>query len=287
MTVRLFATDLDGTLLRSDRTISARTADAMAAARDAGIDVVWATARARHSVHEFAEQSGFRGIAVCANGAVLIDLADGTPVITETVGMDVAIGQAAVYRVRALVPGTVVAAVGPTSFVAETGYAALCVFSDHHRDPSTMDTVVGGDFPSDSDRPPAFPWLREDMVKIVARHATVPSVDLYRALLAGGVDDVSVTHSGAPYVEIAARGVSKATALAALCERRGIARREVAAAGDARNDLEMLAWAGTAICPSNAIPEVQALVDRVVASNDDDGIAEYLEELAHPRVGQG
>jgi hydroxymethylpyrimidine pyrophosphatase-like HAD family hydrolase len=49
----------------------------------------------------------------------------------------------------------------------------------------------------------------------------------------------------------------------------------------------MLAWAGTAICPSNAIPEVQALVDRVVASNDDDGIAEYLEELAHPHVGQG
>ncbi|MBM7415939.1 MULTISPECIES: HAD family hydrolase [Nocardiaceae] len=276
MTVRLFATDLDGTLLRSDRTISARTADAMAAARDAGIDVVWATARARHSVHEFAEQSGFRGIAVCANGAVLIDLADGTPVIIETVGMDVAVGQAAVDRVRTLVPGTVVAAVGPTSFVAETGYAALCVFSDHHRDPSTMDI-------SSTTR---FPWLREDMVKIVARHATVPSVDLYRALLAGGVDDVSVTHSGAPYVEIAARGVSKATALAALCERRGIARRDVAAAGDARNDLEMLAWAGTAICPSNAIPEVQALVDRVVASHDDDGIAEYLEELAHPRAGQ-
>lgn len=50
----MFATDLDGTLLRSDRTISARTAQAMENARLAGIEVVWATARARHSVHTLA-----------------------------------------------------------------------------------------------------------------------------------------------------------------------------------------------------------------------------------------
>ncbi|MEO7077964.1 MAG: HAD hydrolase family protein, partial [Rhodococcus sp. (in: high G+C Gram-positive bacteria)] len=54
MTVQLLATDLDGTLLRSDRTISARTSEAMAAAQASGIEVVWATARARHSIDELA-----------------------------------------------------------------------------------------------------------------------------------------------------------------------------------------------------------------------------------------
>ncbi|WP_197074760.1 MULTISPECIES: HAD family hydrolase [unclassified Rhodococcus (in: high G+C Gram-positive bacteria)] len=274
MTVRLFATDLDGTLLRSDRTISPRTARAMADAAAAGIDVVWATARARHSVHEFATQSGFRGIALCANGAVVIDLADGTPVVTRTVGIDIDTGGAAIARLRSLIPGIVFAAVGPTTFAAEAGYAALSVFSDHHRDPDTMD--LAGE----------FPWLDETMVKIVGRHPTVPSVELYRTVIAAGLDGVEVTHSGAPYIEIAARGVSKATALAQLCEERGIARRDTAGAGDARNDLEMLAWVGTPICPANAIPEVRALVGLVVDSNDEDGVASFLEGVTRSRTEQ-
>ncbi|MGB6181101.1 MAG: Cof-type HAD-IIB family hydrolase [Rhodococcus sp. (in: high G+C Gram-positive bacteria)] len=267
MSVRLFATDLDGTLLRSDRTISANSARAMADARAAGIEVVWATARARHSVHEFAGSSGFRGIAVCANGAVIIDLADGTPVVTRTVGIESDIARTAIDRVRELVPGIAVAAVGPTSFVAENAYAELSVFSDHHRDPDTMRRAGHG-----------FPTLDETLVKVVARHPTIDSVEVYRALV-GRIDSVELTHSGAPYVEFAARGVSKAAALAILCEERGIDPSEVAAAGDARNDLAMLTWAGTAICPANAIPEVSSVADHVVASNDDDGIAQYLDTL--------
>ncbi|MFW0874289.1 HAD family hydrolase [Rhodococcoides corynebacterioides] len=265
--VKLFATDLDGTLLRSDRTVSPRIAAALRSAAESGIEVVWATARARHSVHEFAAMCGFRGIALCANGAVVIDLADGTPVIRSTVGLDPAAGVAAVDAVRRAVPGTVFAAVGPTTFVAEPGYAALCVFSDHHREPESM--VLADE---------RFPALTEDVVKIVARHPEVDSVDLYRAATDAGLD-LAVTHSGAPYVEMAARGVSKAAALAALCGERGIDAVDVAAAGDARNDLEMLAWAGTAVVPENAIAEVRAIADRIVPSNDDDGVAVYLEEL--------
>ncbi|MBY6351935.1 HAD family hydrolase [Rhodococcoides corynebacterioides] len=265
--VKLFATDLDGTLLRSDRTVSPRIAAALRAAAESGIEVVWATARARHSVHEFAAMCGFRGIALCANGAVVIDLADGTPVIRSTVGLDPAAGVAAVDAVRRAMPGTVFAAVGPTTFVAEPGYAALCVFSDHHREPESM---VRAD--------ERFPALTEDVVKIVARHPEMESVDLYRAAADARLD-LAVTHSGAPYVEMAARGVSKAAALAALCGERGIDAVDVAAAGDARNDLEMLAWAGTAVVPENAIAEVRAIADRIVPSNDDDGVAVYLEEL--------
>ncbi|MFD3508866.1 HAD family hydrolase [Nocardia sp. NPDC058666] len=263
----MFATDLDGTLLRSDRTVSARTAEAMANAQAAGIEVVWATARARHSVHELAQSCGFRGKAVCANGAVLLDLADGTPEIIDTVSIDSGAAMAAMAQIRTLIPGVVFANVGATRFVAEPAYAALCTFTDHHRHPHEMEVSE------------VLPTGLESMVKIVARHPELPGAQLYRTAAAVGVTGVELTHSGAAYMEMAAESVSKASALERLCAIPGIDRSQVAAAGDAINDVAMLTWAGTALVPANAAPEVLALADRVLPSNDEDGVAAYLEEL--------
>ncbi|HEY5855066.1 MAG TPA: HAD family hydrolase [Aldersonia sp.] len=266
--IRLVATDLDGTLLRSDRTISERTAAAMAALRAAGIELVWATARARHSVHEFALASGFRGKAICANGAVLMDLADGSPRVLRTVEIPADAAREALAWLRTLRPGVVFAAVGSSTFVAEPGYAELCVFTDHHREPATIqrsDDPVGGTDP---------------IVKIVARHPEIAGVDLYRAAHATGFDGLGLTHSGAPYMELAPAGVTKASVLAALCADAGLDRADVAAIGDAINDAPMLAWAGTALCPAQAAPEVHAIAHRVLDANDEDGVAAYLEELA-------
>ncbi|MFC6012241.1 HAD family hydrolase [Nocardia lasii] len=271
--VRLFATDLDGTLLRSDRTVSGRTARAMASAQAAGIEVVWATARARHSVDELARSCGFRGKAVCANGAVLLDLADGTPSIVDTVTIEAEAAAAVIRRIRDLIPGVVFATVGATRFVAEPGYAALCAFTDHHRDPREMELSH------------TLPAGLDAMVKIVARHPELPGAQLYRAAVSAGITGVELTHSGAAYMEMAAEGVSKASALARLCALDGIDPTAVAAAGDALNDVAMLTWAGTALVPANADPEVLALADRVLPTNDEDGVASYLEELARHETG--
>ncbi|SNS49513.1 Cof-type HAD-IIB family hydrolase [Rhodococcoides kyotonense] len=270
VTVQLVATDLDGTLLTSDRTVSTRSAEAMAAARASGIEVVWATARARHSIHELAASCGFTGKAIGANGAVVLDLADGTPVISGTTAIDAEAVEAAMSRVRELVPGVVFATVGPTAFVAEHEYAALCVFADHHRHPHEMvvSTTVLADEPT---------------VKIVARHPELSSVDLYRTVLGAQVTGVELTHSGAPYIEMAAAGVSKASALSRLCRELGVEQDSVAAVGDAFNDLPMLEWAGTALTTANAMPEIKDVAHRVLGSNDDDGVASYLEELVRLR----
>ena len=136
--IRLVATDLDGTLLRSDRTISERTAAAMATLRDSGIELVWATARARHSVHEsrclriprqgdLRQRRGSRGPG------------RRNPQVLRTHAISPAAARAAIDWLRTLTPGVAVAAVGPNTFVAETAYANLCVFADHHREPATMD----------------------------------------------------------------------------------------------------------------------------------------------------
>ena len=271
--VVVVATDLDGTLLRSDRTISERTAAAMAGAATAGITVVWATARARHSIDELAASCGFRGTAIGANGAVILDLVDGTPTIVDTRSVPAETVASAKAVVRELVPGVAFATVGSTRFVAEARYAELCVFADHHRHPRDMELSEHG-LSADV----------EPTVKIVARHRDTTSEALYELVAAAGIDGVELTHSGAPYIEMSAAGVSKASALQGLCEQWGISSDSVAAVGDARNDLPMLAWAGTALCPSNAAQVVRAVADRVLESNDEDAVARYLEELTERRA---
>ncbi|MDV7990960.1 Cof-type HAD-IIB family hydrolase [Rhodococcus sp. IEGM 1374] len=271
--VVVVATDLDGTLLRSDRTVSARTAAAMAAADAAGIRVVWATARARHSIDELAASCGFRGTAIGANGAVVLDLSDGSPAIVGTRSVPAETVASAKSFVRSLAPGVAFATVGATRFVAEARYAELCVFTDHHRQPHEMELSEHG-----------LSIDVEPTVKIVARHSDTTSEELYEIVAAAGVDGVELTHSGAPYVEMSAAGVSKASALQELCEQWGISAGSVAAVGDARNDLPMLTWAGTALCPSNAAEPVRSVVDRVLESNDDDAVARYLEELTARRM---
>jgi hydroxymethylpyrimidine pyrophosphatase-like HAD family hydrolase len=91
---------------------------------------------------------------------------------------------------------------------------------------------------------------------------------------------VAVTSSSTEaLLEMSARGVTKASALAALADRAGIPSADVVAFGDMPNDLPMLAWAGRAVAVANAHPEVLALADEVTASNDEDGVAVVLERM--------
>jgi hydroxymethylpyrimidine pyrophosphatase-like HAD family hydrolase len=81
------------------------------------------------------------------------------------------------------------------------------------------------------------------------------------------------------HLEVTRADVDKADALRRLCARRGLGPDRVAAIGDGRNDLGMLAFAGIAVAPANAHPEVLAAADLVTASNDEDGVAQALARL--------
>lgn len=73
-TPRLIATDLDGTLLRGDKTVSARTVAALSAAEDAGIEVFFVTGRPARWMSVVAEHTARHGMAIVANGAAVYDL---------------------------------------------------------------------------------------------------------------------------------------------------------------------------------------------------------------------
>ncbi|TDC62509.1 HAD family phosphatase [Actinomadura sp. GC306] len=259
---RVIATDLDGTIVRSDGTISERTVAALARVERAGATLVMVTGRPPRWMKQIAEAVDHHGVAICANGAVLYDLHTETvlrteeippPVIAETVG-----------RLRSVAPELRFAVEHPDGFVFEKSYLL-----------GRWDAkALGG--------------RAVDFAELVGRSGTKllafdpeadPDVLSEKATAAVG-DLVTVTHSsGRGLLEMSAPSVTKASALAALCTERGLTSDAVVAFGDMPNDLPMLTWAGTSYGVANAHPLVLAAVTHKTSRNDEDGVAEVLERL--------
>jgi hydroxymethylpyrimidine pyrophosphatase-like HAD family hydrolase len=258
--IRLVASDLDGTMLRPDETVSERTRRAVAAARDAGITVVLVSGRPPRSIGPLAERVGVGGIAICANGAVVWDLDSGTMVDSSPLAAEVA--TRLVHALRQAIPGALFAVELEGGFGREPGW------SDGLR-PVRPDVLEAD----------ALELITGPVTKLLVRHPELDFAEVAERARQAVGDDAVVTWAGLRVVEISAAGVTKAFALERLCRRLGIDAAEVVAIGDMPNDLAMLAWAGTGVAVANAAPEVLEAADEVTAANTDDGVALLLERI--------
>ena len=254
---RLVATDLDGTLVRSDGTISERTREVIAAVEARGVPVVFVTGRPLRWAEEVFEHVGDHGLAVVSNGALVWDVAADRPRLRRE--MDPATVLRVCAELRAAVPGSAFAVETLEGIGLEPGFMERHPLPDGARRASLDELVTA------------------PVVKLLARHEELGPLDYWDAAEAAIGELVTITWSSAStLLEISAFGVTKATTLALLAEELGAAPEQVLAFGDMPNDLPMLAWAGTPYAMANAHASVLAAVDRVAPSNDDDGVAEVL-----------
>ncbi|PZG36181.1 hydrolase [Spongiactinospora gelatinilytica] len=260
---RLVATDLDGTALRTDGTISPRTAAAFALVERAGALLVFVTGRPPRWMSGVAAAVHHRGLAICANGALVYDLH--TEAVVESHLIASRVLREAVAALRDRMPAL--------AFSAEYagGFAREARFRPDGRDSRTPEGPAADD----------AGLVARPCAKLLAQDLTMAPDHLLTAVHDVVGHLVTATHSsrGDGIIEMSARGVTKATSLAALARRHGITAREAVAFGDMPNDLPMLAWAGTAYAVANAHPRVLAAVDQVTAANDEDGVAAVLERL--------
>jgi len=258
--VKLVATDLDGTLLRSDKSISPRTLAALRAVEDAGILVVFVTGRPLRWARDVFEHVGAHGRAIISNGALVWDVGlDRAETIRP---IDVATGLEVCHRLREVVPGT--------TYAVETleGIALEHSFVERYA------------VPTDAPRGSLDQIWTDSVVKLLARHEELAPQEFWDAAEEVVGDLVQITWSSTTtLLEASAAGVTKASTLELLCAEHGIDAAEVVAFGDMPNDLQMLAWAGRSCAMANAHPTVRAAASEVTASNDDDGVAAVLEGL--------
>lgn len=263
--VRLVASDLDGTLLRRDGTVSARTARVVEHVAGLGIDVVLVTARPPRWTREIACSLHCHPLAVCSNGGLVYDFVEDAVVLEHPIPREAALE--IVRRVRRVVVGAAIAVESKEGTGFEPHYSGTWT--------ARGDALVAQ----------AEVLLERPVCKLAVRHAEVGDhwsvVERVREVV-GDLGEVTSSGPDAP-VEVAAPGVSKAVALEVVAEKLGLAASQAIAFGDMPNDLPMLAWAGTSVAPLDAHPDVLTAVDRVTEPCDRDGVAAVLEVVATSR----
>ncbi len=261
---RLIASDMDGTLLRSDETVSAQTRAELDRWREDGVPVVLATGRPPRWMAGIRDVLG-SGTAICCNGAVLLDLAELE--VLEEFPVEPTVLQEVTATLRASEPSTWFAVEYGDQFRHEPVYRPRWDVNAPGVEVATLEEMVS--------RPVA---------KLLARHESMPR-DAFVALVEEVVGDrATVTNSSAEALaEISARGVTKATGLARVAGDLGLGPADVVYFGDMPNDVAAFDWVreggGRAVAMAHAHPEVLAAATDVTGTNDQDGVAAFLASL--------
>ncbi|MDX3113393.1 HAD family hydrolase [Streptomyces scabiei] len=258
---RLIATDLDGTLLRSDESVSQRTRDALAAATAAGAAHIVVTGRAVPWTRHILDDLGYKGLAVCGQGAQVYDA--GAHRLLTSVTLDRQLAGVALAKIES--------EVGPLHLAAS-------------RDGLDGDVLVGPGY-AVTGALPATPFTDASdlwsapLNKIYIQHPELSDDALAEAARQAAGGFVTVAMAGAGIVELLPLGLSKATGLSLAARRLGLKAAETIAFGDMPNDIPMFAWASYGVAMANAHRELREVADEVTSSNEDDGIAEVLERF--------
>ncbi|MEW2137438.1 HAD family hydrolase [Streptomyces sp. NPDC005409] len=258
---KLVATDLDGTLLRGDDTVSERTREALVAATAAGAAHIVVTGRSVPWTRHILDDLGYQGIAVCGQGAQVYDAGAHRLLTSVTLDRQLAglalskleaeIGPLALAASRDGVDGEVL--IGP-GYQVQEGLPAV-----HLEDTTAVWTAPLNKLYIQ------HPGLDEDALVKVARETVGSLVDIVMA--------------GPGIVEILPLGLTKATGLSLAARRLGVKAAETIAFGDMPNDIPMFGWAAHGVAMANAHAELTAVADEVTTSNEEDGIAVVLERL--------
>jgi hydroxymethylpyrimidine pyrophosphatase-like HAD family hydrolase len=118
--------------------------------------------------------------------------------------------------------------------------------------------------------------IREPVTRVIIRDPQSSAADFLRLATSMGLRGTNYFVGYTAWLDLAPDGVSKASGLQTVAERLGVARADVLAIGDGRNDLEMLTWAGRGVAMGQAPEEVKAVADGVTGSLADDGAADEL-----------
>lgn len=262
--VRLVAIDVDGTLLTSDHRVTAATVAAVGMARARGVQIVPATSRPPSAVWPILERLALLDPAVfiALQGAITGTFtSEGRLRVIDRQPMDLGAARAA-------------------ASVAAGAGLAVNWYSGEHWLVSGVDDRVRRESrivecePTVADL--AAQTTGPDKLLAMAHR---PEPGLLASLTADLPAGLVAQASGPTYLDITRADVDKASALRSLCERLGIPPAAVVVMGDGMNDLGMFAFAGFAVAPANARPEVLAVADLVTSSNDEDGVARALELL--------
>ncbi len=259
---RMIALDVDGTAMTYSGVVSDELRSAVAAVRAAGVHVVLATGRSLHATHAAAQEIGLaEGWLVCSNGAVLARLDPDEDAGYELVKA-VTFDPAPAMRV--------VAAELPNALYAVENLGVGYLVSAPFPDGELSGEIEVVDF----ERLLAAPATR-----VVIRAPGSTPEEFHALVERVGLHEVAYAIGWSAWMDLAPRGVTKASALEEVRQRLGVEPFATVAVGDGLNDMEMLAWAARGVAMGHALERVRLAADEVTGTIDDDGAVPVLRSL--------
>lgn len=260
--VELVALDIDGTIIDHEERLSERVQAAVRAAAAYGVQVVISTGRSLHSTLPILDQLGLRdGYAVCSNGAVVLRLDPRLPCGYEIVHTETFNPTDILKLLRDHLPTALYA----LEIVGE-GYLLTAPFPPGELAGPFKIVPFGALFDASATR-------------VIVRSPDHTCEEFLELIERVGLHEVSYAVGWTAWLDLAADGVSKASALEIVRRWLGVSADRTLAVGDGRNDLEMFAWAARAVAMGQSAPDVLAAADEVTVTVSDDGLALVLESL--------
>ncbi len=245
--MKAIVTDLDRTLLRTDKTLSARTLDALKECRARGIRIFAASARPLRTIQPYDDLIGFDAIAATCGAIISL------PGSMETIGIPQKSSEEILQNLLRY-PGIFLS--------AET---SIGLFSN--RDIPDWDPVIYSNFPTLPDG--AIPY------KILA---SCEDRQLYQDIAHLLTPDCYHTVAGENLIQIMHRSATKWLATERMLSHFGLSPQDAVYFGDDHDDLECIRHCGVGVAVANAIPAARSVADVIAPDNDADGVAQFIEK---------
>lgn len=255
--MKLIAVDVDGTLLNSNNEISEKTKDALIRAGEAGHKVVIVSGRPTAAVIHIAKELEFEKY-----GGSITNFKTGEVISNHTLDLNLAkkiLAETKDLPLEIIIP--------KEDYIISDRQNK---FLDYERDLLKVDTEAVEDLRENIDFSPnkiifaSDPEILEEYLPFLS--------DTYGATTAQ-------VRSQRIYYEIMPQGLSKGESLLEISNYYGIDQKDIIAFGDELNDETMIEVAGTGVAMGNAVEKIKEIADYITLSNDEDGIAYYLEKF--------
>lgn len=264
---RLIISDLDGTLLKDDHTLSEYTKAVIHKVSEQGIDFMLATGRIFGGARQYAKELNLNTPILACNGALIKEAAGnllyGKPLLDETLGDIFRLLTDMNYYFHCY---------GEESFYTKKFAAYLSSFYQFN-----------SELPEDE----RFPMVEIDPMELIGKDTIYKvlarckgeeqRIELYGKL--SQIPNTSVTVSWQNTFDICADQVSKASAIDRYAREKGIRQSEIVCFGDNYNDIDMIRFAGLGVAVENAVDELKEAADYVTCSNNEDGVAKAIEQF--------
>lgn len=248
MTVKAIISDLDRTLLHTDKSVSKRTLGVLEECGKRGIRIFAATARPTRNVTKYDQMIDFDAFSALNGAAVLLpDSSTECPIPRESA----------------------------QSIVSELVHIPESIISMETSDGFFADADIPMWNPIIYDGFPSLP-TQGKIYKILISSRTSDIFDRVASLLP---EDTYCTLANGDIVQIMSKNATKLNGIRTMLDSFGISVDETVYFGDDHDDIEPIRACGVGVAVANAIPDVISVADAVTSSNDDDGVAEYIEKF--------